>query len=211
MSKAILAESLFKVRSTILKRHYNATLAEKIALAFGAACLTGLAAQVRVILPWTPVPVTGQTFTVLLFGFLLGRWWGGLSQAVYLAVGAAGVPWFSGGTGGLQALLGPSAGYLLGFVLAAFFLGHCRDRYYGAKSVIPITVLMFFANFILIHIPGLIVLGIYYYVTQGSVSAVTDLIKLGTLPFLLGDAVKILVAASIAKVLLPNNALDPKN
>lgn len=210
MSKAIFAESLYKTRTAALKTHYSASVAGKIALACGAACLTGLAAQLKITLPWTPVPVTGQTLAVLVFGILLGRWWGGLSQAIYLAVGVAGVPWFSGWSGGLQAFWGPSGGYLLGFILAALFLGYFGDKYYREKCAIPITALMLFANFILIYIPGLFVLGIYLYVIRGSVPALSELFQLGALPFLFGDAIKILAAISIARLFLPGKAATRK-
>jgi biotin transporter BioY len=92
-----------------------------------------------------------------------------------------------------------------------FDVGYCRDRYCGAKSAIPIIVLMFIADLILFHIPGLMVLGIYYSMTQGSLSAVTDLLKLGTLPFVLGDTIKILIAAWIARTVLVANPSSREN
>ncbi len=204
MSKAILAESLLKTRTAAIRTHNETSLAGKIAFAFGAACLTGLAAQLKVYLPWTPVPVTGQTLAVLLCGILMGKWWGGLSQAIYVAVGVAGVPWFSGWSGGAQALIGPTGGYLFGFVIAALFLGYFSNKYYRAKCRIPVGALLFFADFVLIYIPGLIILGTYYYVIRGSAPSVVELIELGFLPFVLGDIIKILAATSIARLFLPS-------
>jgi len=87
------------------------------------ACVTGLLAQIKISLPWTPVPITGQTFAVLLTGVLLGRWWGGISQVIYVVMGVVGIPWFAGLSGGYSALIGPSGGYIIGFILAALFLG----------------------------------------------------------------------------------------
>ena len=96
---------------------------KKLSLSLGIACFVGLLAQARIQLPWTPIPITGQTFGVLLAAVLLGQWWSGISMAMYVGLGIAGVPWFNGGTGGLSAIAGPTGGYLLGFVLAALFLG----------------------------------------------------------------------------------------
>ena len=103
---------------------YQASLPWKITLALLMAGLTGLLAQVRIVLPFTPVPLTGQTFGVLLAGVLLGRKWGGISLAIYTILGIAGVPWLNGATSGLTA----TGGYLIGFVLAAFFLGYMTDN-----------------------------------------------------------------------------------
>jgi biotin transport system substrate-specific component len=113
---------------------HRSTVAKKIALCFAAAAFTGLAAQIRVPLASTPVPVTGQVFAVLLSGVFLGRRYGALSQVIYVSLGAAGVPWFAGWTSG--ALLGLTGGYLVGFIPAAALvgwfaglkLGPCRRR-----------------------------------------------------------------------------------
>ena len=93
----------------------------------------GLAAQIEVRLPFTPVPLTGQPFAVLLVGALLGARRGALAMLTYLAEGASGLPVFSGGAAGMAKLLGPTGGYLLGFVPAAFVTGalaeHGWDRH----------------------------------------------------------------------------------
>ena len=86
------------------------------------AALTAIGARVQVHLPFTPVPVTGQVFCVLLAGAVLGARLGFVSQVEYLAAGAAGLPVFAHG-GGLPALLGPTAGYLIGFPIAAAVVG----------------------------------------------------------------------------------------
>jgi len=85
--------------------------------------MTALGAQVRIPLPFTPVPITLQTFFVHLAGATLGPGFGAVSQAAYLAVGAAGAPVFAGGKAGLAVLQGPTAGYLVGFVLATIVVG----------------------------------------------------------------------------------------
>ena len=102
-------------------RKRNATL-DWVEIA-GFGLLTVLLAQVRVPLPFTPVPVTGQTFGVLLAGAVLGARRGWLSQTAYLALGAVGLPVFAGGS-----LVGPTAGYLWSFPIAAFLLGWMVER-----------------------------------------------------------------------------------
>jgi biotin transport system substrate-specific component len=88
----------------------------------------GVAAQFEVKLPFTPVPITGQTFAVLLVGALLGARRGALALLTYLGEGALGLPVFAGGAAGAAHLLGPTGGYLLGFVPAAFVTGALAER-----------------------------------------------------------------------------------
>jgi biotin transport system substrate-specific component len=87
-----------------------------------------LLAQVAIPLPFSPVPITGQTFAVLLVGVLLGSRRGGLGVLLYLLEGAAGLPFFAGGTAGLARLAGPTGGYLVGFVVAAIVVGLLAER-----------------------------------------------------------------------------------
>src|SRR5438067_6276539 len=97
------------------------------ALVVAYAVLVGLVAQVVIPLPHTPVPITGQTFGVLLGGMALG-WKRGLAgMALYAAAGAAGVPWFAGHSGGFSVITGPTAGYILGFVLAGAVVGKLAE------------------------------------------------------------------------------------
>jgi biotin transport system substrate-specific component len=144
------------------------------------------------------VPVTGQTLAVLLVGVLLGRNWGGVSTGLYLALGAAGLPWFAGFKAGWGALAGPTGGYLVGFVLAALFLGHVTDRFAQARSFWALLGLMLLANFVLIHGPGLAWLA----VVTGTHDPVR-LLWMGTVPFVYGDVFKTLVAAGLACAATP--------
>lgn len=170
----------------------------KVVLAVLGAGLIGLAAQVKFYLPWTPVPVTGQTFAVLLTAVLLGRHWGGIAAGLYAVLGAAGVPWFAGAAAGLAVLAGPSGGYIFGFVLAALFLGHLSDRYVRARSWYGLFALMLVADFVLVFGPGLVWLA----VTTG-VTDLRQLLYMGLVPFIPGDLVKISAAAVTAFALTP--------
>lgn len=210
-----VADVYFKARYSLFKYRYNLTLVNKIALALGMACVTGLIAQMKIPLPWTPVPITGQTFAVLIAGVLLGRWWGGISQAIYVAIGVAGVPWFAGWSGGYSVIIGPTGGYLIGFILAALFLGHFTDRYIRARSFLSMFSLMLFANFVLIHIPGLLQLGLWLRIVKGAAPTLWELLWMGTIPFIIGDVVKIVASAVAAKAITPKKAyggeVDVKN
>jgi len=182
----------------------NLTIVKKSLFAIGVACLTGLSAQIRVSLPWTPVPITLQTFFVLLAGVLLGRNWGGISQMVYVYVGMLGVGWFAGGS-----VIGPTGGYLVGFVLAAFFLGYVVDRYVKLRTFSSIFLLMLFANFFLIYTPGLIQLGFYFYLIKGSFPGFTPLLAMGFFPFIPGAIIKVLFASVVATAILPRDVRPP--
>jgi len=175
----------------------------KIALAFGVACAIGILAQIKFYLPWTPIPVTMQTFGVLLAGILLGGTFGGISLAIYITLGVAGVPWFVGLAGGFSVLVGPTGGFLVGFMLAAMFIGYVAERFIKTRHFLPIFILLFFANIVLIYVPGLLQLGIWLHLSNVSDVTVLKLIDMGVVPFVLGDIVKILLAAMLAKIIAP--------
>jgi biotin transport system substrate-specific component len=168
------------------------------------ACLAGLLAQVRVVLPFSPIPITGQTFAVLIAGVLLGRWWGGASMAIYGGLGFAGVPWFNGFTSGF----GATAGYVLGFVLAALFLGHLTDKYIRSRKFFNMLGLMFFASLVLIYVPGLTWLGIWLNFIKGSPASISSVLAMGAVPFIAGDIVKVVAAALAAKGVTPKQAYN---
>jgi biotin transport system substrate-specific component len=182
------------------------SLVKKVALALGMACIIGLAAQIRIPLSWTPVPITGQTFAVLLAGVFLGKWWGGLSLAIYAGLGVAGVPWFNGGAGGVTQLAGPTGGYIIGFILAALFIGHFTDKYIRARKFIAMLSLMLFANFVLIYIPGLLQLHLWLNLVKGEASSFYQVLAMGFLPFIYGDVIKTIVVGGIAWAVTPKQS-----
>lgn len=201
-----VAARIHEVKYDVFRWRYGLSIPMKLSLALGIACLAGLLAQTRFILPWSPVPVTGQTFAVLLAGVLLGRWWGGISMALYVGLGIAGVPWFQGLNSGLSYLAGPTGGYIVGFILAALFLGYFTDKYVRSRSFLSMLGLMLFANFILIYIPGLLQLGLWLNLVQGEPASLTALLGMGLVPFLAGDITKAVVAAAIARGVTPKRA-----
>ncbi len=153
----------------------------------GFAVLTAVAAQWRLPLPFTPVPVTMQTAVVLLAGAALGPAAGAGAQALYVAAGAAGLPLFTTGC-----VFGPTAGYLLAFLPAAALVGFARRRWgwtgmLGGMAAGSVLIL------------GLGALGLHVMTGVGLSQAFAA----GALPFLPGDAIKLAVAAAAARLLAP--------
>ncbi|MCX5100697.1 MULTISPECIES: biotin transporter BioY [unclassified Streptomyces] len=153
------------------------------ALVLGGAALTGIAAQIAVPVPGSPVPVTGQTFAALLVGTALGARRGFLSLAVYALVGVAGMPWFSEGTSGMGF---PSFGYVLGMLLAASVVGGLARRG-GDRSVLRTAGTMVLGSAIIYAV------GVPYLALATGMSA-SAAIAAGLVPFLLGDALKAALA-----------------
>jgi biotin transport system substrate-specific component len=192
-------------RYAFFKWRYQLELYNKVILAISFTCLTALLAQLRFYFPGSPVPLTGQTFAVVLSAVVLGKWWGGISQSIYLGVGMAGVPWFAGMNGGLAYLAGPTGGYLIGFVLAAFFLGYCVDTYVRSRKYWTMFALMCVANFGIVFGFGL--LQLYGWLSlSGTPVDLGGLLLMGLIPFIIGDTVKIAVAAGIASGITPKQA-----
>jgi len=161
-----------------------------LALIVGGSLLIGLCAQVRILLPFGPVPVTGQTFAVLMIGALLGSRRGGLAVLAYLIEGVAGLPVFAFG-GGAAAIAGPTGGYLMGFLPAAYLTGLLAER--GWDRRIGTTVLAMVLGNVVIYACGLF----WLCCLMGlSVKVLTA----GLYPFIIGDLLKIVLAA----ILLPS-------
>ena len=156
-------------------------------LVAGFSLLIALSAQVAIPLPFTPVPVTLQTFAVILTGCLLGSGRGALAALAYLAEGSIGLPFFSGGTAGLAHLLGPTGGYLVGCVAAAFAAGFLAERGLARRWAGRLMTLV--AADLAVFVFGVTWLGAF----TGMGKAVT----LGFLPFVVGDALKVAAAWGI--------------
>lgn len=160
-------------------------IARDAALVAAGAGLTGLAAQVSIHTSISPVPFTLQTAAVLVTGAALGSVRGLLSMLLYLIAGTAGVPWFSDHSHGFS---GPSAGYLIGFVLAAGVVGELARR--GADRHVLTTVLLMVAGNIVLYVPGVLWL---HHETAGM--SWGSAVHYGVTVFLVSDALKLAVAA----------------
>lgn len=165
----------------------------KIALSFLFAIITGICAQIRVPLPWTPVPVTGQVFAVLLSGTLLGSFYAGLSMIFYIGFGALGIPWFAGFRSGIMP--GPTLGYIIGFVPAAILVGMFIHKHH--RLVYQIWIMLI--GILLIYLIGAI-----------NFSAImrTDFfttLKMAVLPFIPFDIAKAVLAGFVSRAILPDD------
>lgn len=181
-----LSAAIPAARRPVLADLVPGTLARDITLVATGAAFTGLAAQVVLPIPGTPVPITGQTFAALLVGTALGWRRGGAAMLLYLLVGAAGMPWFNGGTSGLT---GASAGYIVGFVFAGALVGALAGRG-GDRTPMRMAGTMAIGNLVVYAV------GVPWLMAAASVDLGAAL-AMGVVPFLIGDAVKIALAAGV--------------
>jgi len=156
----------------------------KVVLVLSGSALIALAAQVRIPLPFSPVPVTGQTFAVLLVAAALGRL-GLWSVIAYLIEGAAGLPVFAGGTFGVATIVGPTGGYLIGFALAAALVGSAAERGWDRHLATALAAMLL--GEVAIYACGLAWLARF--------PLPVPLVEAGLLPFIPGDVVKMVLAA----------------
>lgn len=204
MKMNIDIDNYYSTRKDAFERIHDASTITKILMSLMMACFTGIMAQIIIPLPWTPVPITGQTFAVLCSGLILGKRYGCLSQVFYLILGIAFIPWFGGMAGGLEVALGSTGGFFIGFIIAAYFVGSITEKYAKARNFTKMAITIGIANFVLIYIPGLTGLALSLS-SQGMAFGFMDLLMMGLIPFIAGDIVKILAAASVSKVFLPKD------
>ena len=168
-----------------------------VALVAGFALLTALAAQVVIPLGFTPVPITGTTFAVLLSGAVLGARRGAAAQLLYVGLGAIGLPFYAEASGGWEVATGATGGYIVGFVVAAWVVGALADR--GQDRSITTAIPAFLAGTIVIYALGAAWLAVYLGVPLTAAVGEPSAVALGITPFLVGDVLK----AVLAGVLLP--------
>ncbi len=161
-----------------------------VTLIIGSSLLIGLCAHIKILLPFSPVPVTGQTFAVLMIGALLGARRGCLAVLAYIIEGIAGLPVFALGAGPVM-LLGPTGGYLLGFIPAVYITGRLAEM--GWDRRVGTTVLAMILGNLVIYTFGLFRL-------CSLIGFNMKVLTLGLYPFIVGDLVKIILAA----ILLPS-------
>ena len=163
-----------------------------VLLVVGFALLTAAAAQIEIQLGFTPVPLTGQTFAVLLSGAVLGMRRGALSQLVYWMAGLTGLPFYSGGAGGWKSGTGATLGYLVGFIVAAGAIGYLAEQKQDRNFATSLPAMLLGST--LIYTCGAAWLTTYLNI--GFATGENNAIALGVAPFLVGDVIKALLAAA---------------
>jgi len=173
-------------RPRVLADLLPGALLRDVLLVIAAAALTGLCAQISIPLPFTPVPITLQTFAVLLSGAALGPWRGGAAMLLYLVAGVAGVPWFAQQESGYALV---TLGYIVGFVVAATVVGALASR--GADRTVSGTIVIMVIGNLIIY-----AIGVQWLMAATGLPLMVALEK-GMWPFVIGDALKIALAAGL--------------
>lgn len=180
------------ISSVIVDRWFTKSKTAAVVEVAALVSLTSLAAQVAIYLPFTPVPLTLQTFVILLGAAAVGAQRAAIAQSAYLALAIAGLPIMADGKGGLEAVYGATSGYLVGFIFASIAVG------YLAKNLSTNKFLNVFFGYVVgsitIYIFG--VIGLIIYAEISLISA----LMVGVVPFIIGDIVKAIAAG----VLLPS-------
>jgi biotin transport system substrate-specific component len=184
-------------RTSAIQASRTEPLILKVSGAAAFALLMILAAQIRIPLPFTPVPMTLQTFVAPLAGAFLGATWGAASMGLYLLLGLAGLQVFAAASSGIIFFSAPTAGYVLGFILAAAFVGRLtRDSFASSLRIL----LMLIGSHLLIFLCG--VAGLCF----NAGMTLQDAIAKGVLPFVVGDLLKIAASYPVLLGLLRYNS-----
>lgn len=163
----------------------NNALVNALAIVAGSLLIV-LGAQIYITLPFTPVPITAQTLSVLLVGSLLGSKKAPMSVLLYIFYGALGFPVFSENSSGIQVLYGATAGYIFGFILAAYFVGRLSEKGWDRSLLKSLPIML--VGQLLIFVPGLLWLSQYV--------GLSSVLEKGFYPFVLGGIIKTLLAGS---------------
>ncbi len=153
------------------------------------SALISIGAYIAIPIPGTPIPIVLQNMFIMLAALILGPWWGALSVGFYLIFGMIGMPVFSGGTGGIVKLLGPTGGYLVGFIPAVLVIGLVGGQ--GRRKVLP-NIVACVAGMAIVYLFGVTRLKTVLNAGWGQSLAA------GLYPFLIGDGVKIVLASLLA-------------
>lgn len=163
-------------------------------LTLAGTLFVALLAQIRIGLPWD-VPITGQTLGVLLVGSVLGSRLGLVSLLLYVALGSIGLPFYAGGQSGMSHLFGPTAGYLFSYPIVAALMGWLAERGWDRK--VTTTVLGMGLGNLIIYGLGVLWLAQFPILGQSAPRGLEVAFATGALPFLIGDAIKIAIAAGV--------------
>jgi biotin transport system substrate-specific component len=182
--------TLAPVRPTLVDRILTRSIATDVVLIAAGAALTAVAAQIAV--PLWPVPITGQTLAVLIVGSSLGALRGVLSMVLYAVLGIVGLPVFSDQTHGLSVVLGPTGGYIVGFVFAAALTGWLAQRNWDHRILGAIA--SFAAGTVVTFAIGLPWLAVVLHLD------LQQTLEAGLYPFLIGGVIKALLAAGFIRL-----------
>lgn len=163
------------------------SLALDLALVLGGSLVLAGLAQIRIYLPFTPIPVSAQTLGVLLIAAVLGARRGVAAVITYIIEGIVGLPFFAGGNAGLGVLMGATGGYLIGFVAAAAVVGYMAERGLDRK----------WWSALIAFLTGTVIIYAFGATGLAAILGWQNAFSAGVLPFLLGDALKIALAAAL--------------
>jgi biotin transport system substrate-specific component len=189
MSTFVTAPRSEPLRLAVIPR---STVLVSAALVLGGVLFTAVLAQISIPLSWTPVPITGQTLAVALVGTAYGARLGALTMFAYYLVGMAGAPFYADANGGWDAATGPTAGYLIGFVIAAGLMGRLAEQRWDRRLSSSIA-LMLTGNVVIYA------LGVTWLAIDLDWSA-KQAIEGGLEPFVVGDMIKLYLAAALLPV-----------
>ena len=175
---------------------HNLKLSRMIQAALFAA-LTAVFSQIALPLPFTPVPVNLATLAVMLAGGILGMRFGLISQVIYVCLGLVGLPVFAQFTGGAGIVLGPTGGYIAGYILSAGLAGLLFDRLSSGKNGTGVCAGIYAVSLLACYLPGTL----WFMVVTGS--GLIPSLMMCVIPFLPGDALKIAAAVLLTKRLRP--------
>jgi len=149
-----------------------------------------IGSYISIPLPFTPIPFTLQVLFVLLSGIILGSYYGFMSSLLFLILGIIGLPVFSGGHGGFVAVVGPTGGYLFGFLIAPLMIGYFSKK---SKKLIPIGIIL---GIVVIHLLGVL------WLARVNMLSVSKAFLIGSLPFIPFDLIKGFIAYILSLYLL---------
>ncbi len=171
-------------------------VSKKIVFTALFAALTAVCGFISIPVPGTPIPIVLQNMITVLTGLMLGPVWGTIATVLFLVAGALGLPIFSGGTGGISRLMGPTGGFLFGYAIATLVAGIIAQRpVYGKKTKLIRLILATVAGFVVMYIPGVI----HFMRVMDKTLAQT--MTLCVIPYIPGDVVKMVIAILLASKL----------
>lgn len=167
----------------------RAGLLVDLVLVVAGAGLVALAAQIEIPLGFTPVPISGQTFAVLLVGASLGPLLGASSLVLYFCIGLLGAPVYSGGDGGWEIVKGATGGYLVGFIVAAALTGWLAERRWDRRFNSAVAAML--SGSVVIYLFGL------PWLAHTIGTGVEGTLEAGLYPFVVGDLIKLYLAGML--------------